>query len=644
MARVPAAATLLVAMLLMAGSNCGGEDEPCRAEPPASVRALYSVTAGQVTPFPSDLFTVPDPVTRTGRRLALTQEGTPLIAEGLGLLMPPEELASQLNTLDGFGIWSPILLPFSGAIDDSSLPATPEESTLPASSVFVVDVSSDSSGFGERVPVWVELRALEAEQGVEYLLALRPRRPLQPGTRFAAVVTRRVLAADGSPVEPTAEFSYIATRCPIPADHPDRQLLESRRDALEPLFAPPLGIDPGEVAVATVFTTQSAQAELRFMREVMQNDVAAPQVDFDLDADGQPDLYAPADLPYAPEGATRLEHIDLVARGAFEAPQFRGADGVFQPGPDDTPEVISLETIPLVLILPANPAFQPFPVVILQHGHGARKEYALYLAGYLAERGMAVIAIDLVEHGERPDTGHGFIEFSNFLSVRANFEQGAVDLMRLVQVVEGLAAVDFAPGGGGDGAPDLDVSRVAIVGESAGAQVATMAAALEPTLGAAVINVGGGGYSVMMEHFMGPLFGERGTLQLGLLVQTLFERGDPINFYRSYLLEEPGGPETQVLVQEVIGDTAMYNQATEDLARVFGCPLVSPYAREVDGLEIVDSPATQQGLFQYDPAKHGFLLAEDEYPEASAAVRQQVATFLRTYFDDGTGVIENPWE
>jgi len=70
---------------------------------------------------------------------------------------------------------------------------------------------------------------------------------------------------------------------------------------------------------------------------------------------------------------------------------------------------------------------------------------------------------------------------------------------------------------------------------------------------------------------------------------------------------------------------------------------VNMYAREVEGLEIVDSPAHLHGLFQFDPARHGFLLAEDESPEATDAVRRQVTSFLHAYFTDGSGVIENPW-
>ncbi len=636
----------LTVALMAVALGCGGEEEPCVPEPQASVRALYGVARGEVTPYPCDLFTKEDHGTPTGRRVDLPPEGTPVIERGLPVVMEPAEFVGLLNTFDGFSAWAPAFVPLSGEIDEGSLPSGPEESALPGSSVFVVDVSIDSPTYTHRIPVRVEYRSFDEGEGQEHVLSVQPARPLAGGTRYAVVVTRGVLAADGTPVGPTADFSYASGRCPVPQDHADRGLIEAQRGDLQPLFDDPIALGRDEVAAAVVFTTQSVQRELSSIRELLRDGVPAPRVDFDSDQDGQPDLYAPQDLPDAPEGALRLEHIGLVARGSFDSPGFRNPDGVIQQGADGTPQIVSTESLPFVLALPADAGKQPFPVVILQHGHGGRKEWALYVAGYLAEQGIAVVAIDLVEHGERPVTGHGFLDFGNIPAIRANFEQCVADVMRLVQALETdetIAALDFVPSGTGDGLPDLDPGRLTLVGESIGAQVAAMVAALEPSVGAVVVNVGGGGYASTLQHYLGDFYAEDIILKLGALVQTLFDRADPIHFYRPYLPSEPGGQAVQILMQEVIGDFAMPNIATENLARVFDCPLVRPYSREVEGLEIVDSPAHLHGLFQFDPARHGFLLDEDESPEATDAVRRQVTSFLHAYFTDGSGVIENPW-
>ena len=170
-----------------------------------------------------------------------------------------------------------------------------------------------------------------------------------------------------------------------------------------------------------------------------------------------------------------------------------------------------------------------------------------------------------------------------------------------------------------------------------------MVASLEQTLGAAVINVGGGGYAKTLESFLAGSFEERIVLQVGILAQMIFDRADPINYYRPYLADALPGPGTQVLVQEVIDDHLMPNITTEDLARAFSLPLVRPFADAVQGLEIVDPPVERRGLFQFDPARHGFLLANSEYPEACEAVRRQVTSFVSSYLADGTGVIEDPW-
>ena len=65
------------------------------------------------------------------------------------------------------------------------------------------------------------------------------------------------------------------------------------------------------------------------------------------------------------------------------------------------------------------------------------------------------------------------------------FRQTAVDLMQLARVIRLGLDLD------GDGTPDLDPARIYYAGQSLGAIYGTMFTAVEPSIRAAALNVGG---------------------------------------------------------------------------------------------------------------------------------------------------------
>jgi hypothetical protein len=201
-----------------------------------------------------------------------------------------------------------------------------------------------------------------------------------------------------------------------------------------------------------------------------------------------------------------------------------------------TPLVQGTEEIFFNLFLPAATPQRPrpasgWPVVILGLGSGDNKELGSYLAApAMAAHGIALIAINDLGQGFGPLStltlsldldGNGTVDsvatFSSgqrsydqngdgligtgvaptnegneslpqgsSISRRDVFRQVVVDLMQLVRVIEVGVDVD------GDGAMDLDPSRIYFHGWSAGANHGTAFLAIEPRALAGVLNTTGG--------------------------------------------------------------------------------------------------------------------------------------------------------
>lgn len=138
------------------------------------------------------------------------------------------------------------------------------------------------------------------------------------------------------------------------------------------------------------------------------------------------------------------------------------------------------ESVPALLLLPLEP--RPAPAALLLHGYSSRKEQMSDSAGHaLLAAGVASLGVDLPLHGERGGQGGGAglspDEFRNPLSLarrwRAAIEECRVALRLLAEL------------------PELDATRLAIVGYSMGAYLGVTVAAREPAVRALVLAAGG---------------------------------------------------------------------------------------------------------------------------------------------------------
>ncbi|HEY8554438.1 MAG TPA: hypothetical protein VIL43_07850, partial [Burkholderiales bacterium] len=212
-----------------------------------------------------------------------------------------------------------------------------------------------------------------------------------------------------------------------------------------------------------------------------------------------------------------------IAFGRLASPSFLAPDGHIPAvgTRTDEPAVQRIEEIYFNLFVPAGtkPA-GGWPIAIFGHGFGSNKDIAPFvLAAKLAERGIALVAINVPGHGHGPlgtltielsgaepvtvpaggrgvdqdgDGEIGAAEGSSAAGARSlvgttdALRQAAADLMRLARRID--AGLDYD----GDGSADFDRSRIYYIGQSFGGIYGALFLALEPRVRAGVLNVAGG--------------------------------------------------------------------------------------------------------------------------------------------------------
>jgi dienelactone hydrolase len=347
------------------------------------------------------------------------------------------------------------------------------------------------------------------------------------------------------------------------------------------------------------------------------------------------------------------------------------------------PVATSTQTIPLLMTIPNAASGQQrpaagWPVVIVQHGITRNRSDALAVAATFAQAGWAVASIDLPLHGvdssspfyiqsatspfrtiarERtfdvdlvnnttsapgPDgrvdgSGVHFINLSSLLTSRDNTRQGIADLF---QLATNLPRVDL----NGDGAPDIDGSRIAFVGQSLGGIVGTSFVTIEPTVNVATLNVPGGGIARLLAG--SPTFGPQinagllagaglrpGTPDYDrflLITQTVIDSADPINFAvvqpqakRVLLQEVVGGPNGTPPPDQVVPNTVAGAplSGTEPLIAALGLPAITRTTTNAAGV---------RGAVRFVQGDHGSLFSPTASLPTTVEMQGQMASFTAT--------------
>jgi hypothetical protein len=474
----------------------------------ADVFALFDLRAPERGPFPSDVFTVVDATQNTGRRLAYPYPDCAVRPTDCSDLQ-------VVNTLDGWGLQTRVSVPFSGDIDPA---------TVTSNSMFLVSLGSTLPGNapgGERIGinqvVW---------DVATHTLHFEVDRLLDQHRRYAVIVTKDVHDTRGQSVKKTEAFENYSTTAPPWYGVQIKQ-------ALTAVHA--LGIPPGHVITAAVFTTQTITSTMERIRDVITAGTPAA-ADFLLGPNGERTVFNRAevksvvlrqqtsvtpsflDLPIALAQLDAMPGaVGTIAYGRYVSPYYLAA-GEYIPAVGTlagTPQPQGYATVYFTLYLPSGPKPPAGWPIVLTGGGTTTNQHSVptNFGSKLAEHGIATIGISQVGQGFGPqsqllvtktdgstmtfaDAGRGVDQNEDgiysmlegaeaaaprtwTLSVRDTYRQMVIDLMQLVRVIQVGMDVD------GDTVADIDPTRIYYLGASAGTMMGASFVALDPAVSVA---------------------------------------------------------------------------------------------------------------------------------------------------------------
>jgi hypothetical protein len=485
------------------------------------VHALFDFSKPETGPFPSDYFTVADSQNNTGRRLNLPYPDCAVYISDC------EDL-EVVNTLDGFGLQTRISVPFDGPIDPG---------TVNSHTIFLIRLAHHAvetpSVIGINQIVW-DPSTLTLHVETDELL--------RQHERYAVIVTRGVLDAVGEPVRATKEFRHL--RRNVGAWYRN-QLLEALGAAAQ------IGIREQDIAVATVYTTQSVTSVMERIRDQITRRTAAPAT-FAIGPAGERAVFDLATVtsivhnrhvgvnPDVFDSTTSIDlrplknvipgAIEKIAYGYYRSPDYIVHPGEYIPAVGTRrgrPPVQRYSDIYFTLYLPSgSPPATGWPVTLVAGGTSNNQHTTSgNFAAKLAARGIACIGINHVGQGYGPlstltvnlgdgskltipdagraidQDGDGIIANTEgaeaaaprawTIAGRDGHRQTVIDFMQLVQVIKAGIDVD------GDTVADIDPSRIYFIGASAGSMIGTIFLSLDPDVATGAASVMPG---VIPEH------------------------------------------------------------------------------------------------------------------------------------------------
>ncbi len=591
---------------------------------------VFDPLAGEVRPWPSDLFTAADDSRPSGRRFDVWNTTVPSF---IGIERDDE--------MDGFDLSSRMMVALTGAIDLGSLPPG-DGSSDPAASMILTVADPSAPGFGVPIPFLARYEPLGLTlDPPTYTLMIRALVPLAPATRHALVLTKRIRGSDGSELAPSAALDAALGGRAAGDAHLDAYAATLRDTAAALSDVLPFGTE--DIAGMTVFTTATEQALTQRTTRL-------------IDAEVKTAALVP---PRFRVDSTETRGNEVVVRGHLSTYDFRGSNGRLVPSrfasvPVTAPPV----ELEVLLSLPVHAARAP--VTIFGHGIDSSKEELLQYSDSMAAKGLATIGIDFVQHGSRFTGPYlpalSFINVDDLPEMKDSVRQTIADLVQLERcVATGLGNLDLLPLGAPDGVPDLDGGRISYAGASFGGILGSIFVALDPSLRAAALLIAGGTWTDIAteELELQPGFGGfdfLSELAHGLdlptgeiytdiaIAQQTIAPGDPLVYARRALTGRfPGAAPAMPLLQiEVIADTVVPNPTSESLARAIAVPQLEPAHREIVGAARAAYPATANGpggltvgLVQYRTFQDGSTATHTGVASAKD-VHDQVADFLST--------------
>ncbi len=617
----------LALMSAVALSACGSEPDALGSLDDSAAPVAFCESelhyqydpAAELSTWPDDWWTVEDPSTNTGLRLAL-EPGDPALA-----LFPEEyqNLLVDLGTLDGAGTTPELVFQLNRGL--------PED--VDALEVILLTDAGDGDWDSHEVQV----------STIDYgrTLMVRPWRPLPPASR--GVLAVRSQPSDGSDcIEPSETLQALLT-------DPGERLHTRYVDGLDAL-----GWEAADVGIMTVFTTQSAGLQ--------DAEVIADVDGRDISLDGPMSC-----ITSETRGFRRCDGTVTVA-------DYRDEEtGVV---PADEPIAVREEyALPVRLWLPDDDgAGAPYPVAMCGHGLTGSRNQCSFLGELGADLGVATMAVDAIEHGDHPDrTQNGdsldvVMALCGFellppsldaLRLRDNFRQSAWDKFQVLRAVQAGWDVD------GDGVDDLDPEHLQYAGASLGGIMGPQLLALMPELETGVLIVPGGGlldlfihsdsFGIIATGMTPPDWEPEDLTRVVPLLQALVDAGDPLVFAAEVSARRSRGEDqAHVALLMAYEDAIVPNISTTRLAQAFEVATVGTELIEIPGVPQVDegvagnlADGATGGLLQLDrtqPTEGGaWESADHSYVHESIQTADVLEPFILTAIAGGTPELADPY-
>ena len=583
-------------------------------------------------PFPSNVYTVEDSTTASGRRVSFGDE------------FLQNNDSTPWDYSDGFSAGTPILAYLPRATDDVFGGVTDIDQSLSASSpTLVLDAET-----GERVPHFaqVDTQALQDPGPIpsESAVMIRPVVRLKDDARYI-VAFRNVTNGDDEVIAASPAFAALRDD-----SSSEDESVEARRALYEDIFSKieAAGWSRDEVQLAWDFNTASDENNTRWLLHM--RDTA-----FELIGEDGPEYtITSVEDDYNPT------EIAFRIFGTFRVPLFMSsteAGSLLLLDENDMP-MINEETpwadIPFEVLIP-NSATEENPAATIEYGHGLFGEKEQIQSGHFAtfmnEYNYAFFGTDMQGMSDPDETAVRDAlssgKFSDAQTMWDRLHQGFLNHLVMLRMMKTSFAQDETYG------KYIKADEAYYHGISQGGIMGPVILATSPDIERGALGVMGQPYSFLLFRSVDfdPFLlvirvfykDYRMSQQLIAMAQMLWDRVEP-NGYSHHVVENnlPGVNPKEVLMRDAIGDHQVTTFAGQIMARTMKAPHLTTGLRDAWGLAEVSSTPSGSFYTEYDFGLPGqpycnvpMSMCGDPHGDLRKreAARKQLNEFLR----NGTG-------
>lgn len=543
-------------------------------------------------PFPSNVYTAPDPAMPTGRRVALTSSSLPVSAGGT--MIEPEVFA----TLDGFSGGLPGMVHMPGAtIKGLASPLTIERSITLESPTIILDAET-----GELVPHFAELDMSHGQEDRRTLL-IRPVVRPRDGARYIFAVRHVVDAAD-QPLAPSPAFAALRDLTP----YPDDPSIDARRPLYADIFGRlgDAGVPRESLQIAWDYTVTSAESvtgRLLHMRDDALAQVGAAGPAYEITSI----------VEDCEEFIALCVEVDMTVPLYLDSPD---SGGRLMLGGDGMPVQNGTAEYPVTIKIP-HAAFTA-PASPVGYGHGLLGSRGQVGSGsfrqFADDYGYILFAVDWIGMAE-DDVGTivtvlGSGALHDFQAIPDRGSQGILNFMLATRMMLGDFASDPALVYQGNAA-QFDTSAAYYFGNSQGGIFGASLMAVHVDVTRGMLGVPGQPYNLLLNRsvdfdnffqIVKAAYPDPIDIQVVLgLVQMMWDRTEPNGYSHHIRTPLPNTPAHEVLLNVAIGDHQVTTLGAHLMARAIGDVVnMAPVNRSIWGLEEVSGAHEGSAMVEFD--------------------------------------------